>query len=131
MIAERSSELLSPWATGHGMQLFRLAPPACNWVRSEEHTSELQSPLPTRRSSDLLSHPNPASTPNVNGNCPSFYMGESVTSPKYLYQLVGTFADDSGAIVGTPFAVGNGPWNATVPFGATRLQLGEIGRAHV
>jgi hypothetical protein len=37
--------------------------------------------------------------------------------------LMGTFADDSGVIVGTPFEVGNFRI-LTVPAGATRLQLG-------
>ncbi len=42
----------------------------------------------------------------------------------YLMALVGTFANDSGIIVGTPFEVGNGPVSVSVPSGATRLQLG-------
>ena len=47
------------------------------------------------------------------------------TYPIYLMQLVGTFADARGQIVGTPFKVGNGPINVTVPSGATQLQLGS------
>jgi len=42
----------------------------------------------------------------------------------YLNALVGTFADPSGVIVGTPFFIGNDPLSIAVPTGATRLQLG-------
>jgi hypothetical protein len=52
---------------------------------------------------------------------PSFYMSPY---PIYLNTLVATFADSSGNIVGTPFAVFNGPLSVLVPLGATRLQLG-------
>ena len=54
---------------------------------------------------------------------PSKYMGASAY-PVYLMQLVGTFADARGQIVGVPFKVGNGPINVTIPAGAVRLQLG-------
>lgn len=46
------------------------------------------------------------------------------TSTYYLGCLLGTFADATGTIVGLPFFIGDGPTSATVPFGATRLQLG-------
>jgi hypothetical protein len=52
---------------------------------------------------------------------PSLYMSPY---PIYLNTLVGTFADSAGNIVGTPFAVFNGPLSVLVPLGATRLQLG-------
>lgn len=55
---------------------------------------------------------------------PSKYMNPA-SYPIYLMQLVGTFADARGQIVGTPFKVGNGPISATVPSGATQLQLGS------
>jgi len=42
----------------------------------------------------------------------------------YLVELVGTFADSKGAIVGLPFPLGNGPTVLTIPGGATQLQLG-------
>jgi len=54
---------------------------------------------------------------------PSFYMNP-LTYPINLGELVGTFADSSGVIVGTPFAIGDGPDSVTIPAGATRLQLG-------
>jgi hypothetical protein len=54
---------------------------------------------------------------------PSFYMNPA-TYPINLGELVGTFADGSGVIVGTPFAIGDGPDSVTIPAGATRLQLG-------
>lgn len=55
---------------------------------------------------------------------PSKYM-DPKTYPIYPMQLVGTFADARGEIVGTPFKVGNGPVNVTVPAGSVRLQLGS------
>lgn len=54
---------------------------------------------------------------------PSAYM-DPATYPIYLSELVGTFANSSGQIVGTPFSVGDGPTTLTVPAGATQLQLG-------
>ena len=54
---------------------------------------------------------------------PSFYMS-SATYPINLGGLVGTFANSSGVIVGTPFAIGDGPFFITIPSGATQLQLG-------
>ena len=68
--------------------------------------------------------PNPGSSPNPNGTFPSHYMNESLISPKFPGELVGTFANSSGQIVGSPFAVGNGPAAFVVPSGATALQLG-------
>jgi PEP-CTERM motif len=53
---------------------------------------------------------------------PSLYIN-SLSYPAFLNALIGTFADDSGAIVGTPFLVGN-LGSFVVPVGATRLQLG-------
>ena len=43
---------------------------------------------------------------------------------QYLEQLLGTFADANGVIVGQPFALGNGPITVPVPIGAIQLQLG-------
>ncbi len=54
---------------------------------------------------------------------PSFYMNPA-TYPINLGELVGTFADSSGDIVGTPFAIGDGLDAVTIPVGATQLQLG-------
>lgn len=54
---------------------------------------------------------------------PSFYMNPA-TYPINLGELVGTFADSSGDIVGTPFAIGDGADAVTIPAGATQLQLG-------
>jgi hypothetical protein len=63
---------------------------------------------------------NPGSSGKVS---PSFYI-DPATYPIFLVELVGTFANSSGAIVGTPFALGDGPTTITVPTGATQLQLG-------
>jgi hypothetical protein len=63
---------------------------------------------------------NPGSSGKV---APSAYMNPA-TYPIYLSELVGTFANSSGAIIGTPFSVGDGPTMLTVPSGATQLQLG-------
>jgi hypothetical protein len=60
-------------------------------------------------------------TPGSSGEVfPSFYMSPY---PIYLNALVGTFADASGAIVGSPFHIGLGG-SFVVPVGATQLQLG-------
>jgi hypothetical protein len=53
---------------------------------------------------------------------PSYYIPSS-SYPVYSSELVGTFANSSGAIVGTPFAVGDLA-SETVPAGASQLQLG-------
>ena len=53
---------------------------------------------------------------------PSFFMN-SATYPTYLGELVGVFANSSGVIVGTPFAVGDAA-SVVIPSGATQLQLG-------
>ncbi|WP_152098695.1 hypothetical protein [Lacipirellula parvula] len=54
---------------------------------------------------------------------PSAYVNP-LTYPAYLNALIGTFADASGAIVGTPFFVGNGPLSVAAPTGATLILLG-------
>jgi hypothetical protein len=54
---------------------------------------------------------------------PSFYMDFS-SEDIFLMTLVGTFADATGAIVGTPFAIYDGPLGLVVPVGATQLLLG-------
>jgi hypothetical protein len=53
---------------------------------------------------------------------PSHYMNPA-EYPIYLNALVGTFADDAGRIVGTPFPINLGR-ALVIPQGATRLQLG-------
>jgi hypothetical protein len=53
---------------------------------------------------------------------PSRYFS-SADYPAYLNALVGTFADSTGKIVGTPFLIGDFR-SVVVPLGATRLQLG-------
>ena len=53
---------------------------------------------------------------------PSYYMNHG-TYPIYASELVGTFANSSGQIVGTPFAIGNSG-TFVIPTGASRLQLG-------
>jgi len=67
----------------------------------------------------------PANDRALNGlaYAPSKYM-DPATYPIYFMELVGTFADERGQIVGKPFKVGNGPINVSIPAGATRLQLG-------
>jgi len=64
---------------------------------------------------------------DFNGNSgnvfPSFYIDHS-QYPAYLNALIGAFADSAGHVVGTPFLIGNGPYDATAPGGATQLFLG-------
>jgi hypothetical protein len=56
---------------------------------------------------------------------PSFFIDPTNTGPDiWLAALIGTFTDISGAIVGTPFAPGDGPFTVAVPGGATFLSLG-------
>jgi hypothetical protein len=61
-------------------------------------------------------------TPNYGLAAPSYYINHS-TYPIYCAELVGTFADSSGQIVGTPFAIGDSR-TLTIPTRATQLQLG-------
>lgn len=56
------------------------------------------------------------------GPGPSYYMNPA-TYHIYNMELVGTFANSSGQIVGTPFAVGLSGTFA-IPAGATQLELG-------
>lgn len=53
---------------------------------------------------------------------PSFYFNHA-DYPANLTELVGTFANNAGVIVGTPFKIGDSR-AVTIPQGATRLQLG-------
>jgi hypothetical protein len=55
---------------------------------------------------------------------PSLYFN-SADYPAFAAELTGTFAVNTGAIVGTPFKVGNFRYLA-IPAGATQLQLGNI-----
>ena len=58
---------------------------------------------------------------------PSFYMGPFPVDGSrdvFLNALVGTFTDSSGMIIGSPFAINNGPLTVMIPVGATQLQLG-------
>jgi hypothetical protein len=61
----------------------------------------------------------PPSTWPCSGS-PGCYTGQTT----YLEQLLGTFANASGVIVGSPFALGNGPTLKVIPAGATQLLLG-------
>jgi len=49
---------------------------------------------------------------------PGFY------TPAHLQELIGTFATNSGLIVGTPFTIGNGLLSITAPLGSSLLLLG-------
>lgn len=69
-----------------------------------------------------LSIPNPNAGPHFNGDTPAVYVANPNST--FAWQLLGTFADNSGQIVGTPLAIGNGPITFAVPSGASRLQLG-------
>jgi len=51
--------------------------------------------------------------------------GQYIPTTVYLAELVGTFANN-GVIVGTPFAIGNGPRTLTIPTGANELLMGVV-----
>jgi hypothetical protein len=51
--------------------------------------------------------------------------GAYIPGAVYLEELVGTFADN-GVIVGTPFAIGNGPTTVTIASGANELLMGVV-----
>ena len=68
----------------------------------------------------IESNNNPGSTGKVT---PGYYMAPS-TFPIYAGELVGTFADSNGDIVGTPFPIGDGPTDLVIPPIAAQLQLG-------
>jgi hypothetical protein len=59
---------------------------------------------------------------NSNQVAPSAFI-PSTEYDVYLNELVGTFADATGSIVGNPFAIGLAR-NVIIPVGASRLQLG-------
>ena len=42
----------------------------------------------------------------------------------HLMELMGVFTDGNGVIVARPFTIGDGPYQVTVPAGATQLQMG-------
>src|ERR1700677_3504351 len=55
---------------------------------------------------------------------PSFFIDPTNTGPDiWLAELIGDFAT-GGVVVGTPFAIGDGPFAIMVPAGVTQLQLG-------
>jgi hypothetical protein len=62
--------------------------------------------------------------PDINGYgyAPSYYFNPS-EYPAYYGELVGTFATDTGQIIGNPFNIGD-LGELTVPAGASQLQLG-------
>lgn len=57
---------------------------------------------------------------------PSYYM-EPQSSPTEIYfgELIGAFANSSGVVEGTPFAIGSMSVTEVVPTGATELLLGD------
>ena len=57
--------------------------------------------------------------PSNGPGAPGFY----ISTPTFLEELVGVFTSD-GVIVGSPFAIGNGPVSEVIPVGANELSLG-------
>jgi hypothetical protein len=68
----------------------------------------------------------PPFTSNNVGSSGNYLPGYYTTSPVdvVLMELIGVFTNASGVIVGTPFAIGDGPLSLPDPAGATQLQLG-------
>lgn len=54
---------------------------------------------------------------------PAYFISPS-QGPVYFMALLGAFTDLNDVIVGNPFKIGNGPFNSTIPNGATKLSLG-------
>jgi hypothetical protein len=50
--------------------------------------------------------------------------GQYIPGTNYLEQLMGTFANSSGKIVGNPFSIGNRVEGLIIPEGATQLLMG-------
>ncbi len=69
-----------------------------------------------------LSSPNIADPSNINGAFPGYFALDPNTT--FAYDLIGVFTDNSGQIIGNPFAIGDGPGLFAAPAGATQLQLG-------
>jgi hypothetical protein len=65
---------------------------------------------------------NSAFVDTVLGNYPGFYTAHPGTV--YLGELIGTFADSAGNIVGTPFAIDDDQLDLVDPPGATQLLIG-------
>jgi uncharacterized protein (TIGR03437 family) len=61
---------------------------------------------------------------NTTTSTGTFAPGHYMNPVGYISELVGVFTDNSGSIIGTPFALGDGPTPLTIPVGATQLQLG-------
>jgi hypothetical protein len=57
---------------------------------------------------------------------PSFFIDPTNSGPDniWLAALIGAFTNSAGAVIGTPFAPGDGPFTISVPGGATELSLG-------
>jgi hypothetical protein len=57
---------------------------------------------------------------------PSFFIDPTNVGPNniWLGELIGVFTNSAGVIVGTPFAIGNGPLALSNPAGATQIELG-------
>ena len=63
---------------------------------------------------------------NTVENEPGIFPGSFTADPGnvFLGELMGTFANSNGVIVGTPFAIGDGPVSFVAPTEATELLLG-------
>ncbi len=70
----------------------------------------------------LTSYPPANGYNGSNGNLPSYYF-VSTDWPAYEGEVVGTFADSNGRIVGTPFNIGD-QRTVVVPAGASQLEMG-------
>ena len=57
---------------------------------------------------------------------PSYFIDPTNVGPNniWLGELIGVFTDSTGVIVGSPFAIGDGPLMLTDPLGATQIELG-------
>jgi hypothetical protein len=58
------------------------------------------------------------------GNSGPAYFIDPSKGPVYFMALLGAFTDLNDVIIGSPFKIGNGPFNSIIPNGASKLSLG-------
>ncbi len=60
----------------------------------------------------------------VGAGGPAYFINPSKYPVVYFMALLGTFTNSNGVIVGNPFFIGDGPFKAVIPTGASKLSMG-------